>query len=59
MAIPAPRHPSFVIRIIDTQDDTWQGELTWVDTGERLPFRSLLEMIRLMDRAIQTSAQDE
>ncbi|MDD3278468.1 MAG: hypothetical protein PHG16_06245 [Lachnospiraceae bacterium] len=47
---------SFLIEIKCTQNSTWQGVITWVEKKQSLPFRSVLEMIRLMDSAMASGA---
>lgn len=42
-----------VVKILEEQNSTWQGTVTWVETGRTLPFRSVLELIRLMDSAVE------
>lgn len=44
---------TFVVRLLNTQHKTWQGTLTWLDTNRTQPFRSLLEMLTLMDSAAE------
>ena len=39
----------FLIHIEGTENATWQGTVTIVDTGKRETFRSALELIRLID----------
>lgn len=41
-----------IVKILEEQNCTWQGTVTWVETGETVPFRSVLELIRLMDSAV-------
>jgi hypothetical protein len=43
---------TFVVRIMDTQNATWQGTVSWTEENETQPFRSALELIRLMDSAL-------
>jgi hypothetical protein len=31
---------------------TWQGTITFLDTNQKIPFRSVLELLKLMDSAI-------
>jgi hypothetical protein len=50
---------SFVVQILDTQNQTWQGTVTWVNRKDTKPFRSLLELIKLMDSAINSTQEDE
>ncbi len=40
-----------MVQILDTQHATWQGTVTWIDTGRKEPFRSALELLRLIDSA--------
>ena len=49
---------TFVIRIMNTQNATWQGTVTWTDEKREVPFRSALELIRLMDSALGTDSPD-
>lgn len=42
-----------MIRIIGRENATWQGQITWLDTGQTESFRSMLELIKLMDTAIE------
>ena len=48
-----PRKNAFVIRILDRQNATWQGTVTWADENETVPFRSALELIKLIDSALE------
>jgi hypothetical protein len=40
---------TFVVRIMNRQNATWQGVVTHVDKKTERPFRSLLELIKLID----------
>jgi len=53
------KKPSFLIQMLDNQNMTWQGAITFLDTNQKLPFRSLLELLKLMDSAISPTAQDQ
>ena len=46
---------SFVIRLLAFQHNTWQGEITCLDTKEKQYFRSALELLRLIDSAVDDS----
>lgn len=50
-----PCKPEFLIRLNMRQNATWQGELCWVNDGRKIHFRSLLEMVNLMQEAIDIS----
>ncbi len=40
---------SFVVKILGTENASWQGTVTWIDQNRVMPFRSALELIKLMD----------
>jgi hypothetical protein len=39
---------TFVVRLLDYQHNTWQGEITWLKSNQKEYFRSLLEMLHLI-----------
>jgi len=43
---------TFDIHVRFRQKATWQGQIHWLERGVRLDFRSELEMLRLMDKAM-------
>lgn len=47
-------HPnqSFVVEIKSTENQTWQGSVTWIEGKKKEYFRSGLELVRLLDSAI-------
>ena len=47
---------TFVIHILNQQNATWQGTATWLDGRRTRPFRSALELIRLIDGVIGQDA---
>jgi hypothetical protein len=49
---------SFVIRILNRQNATWQGMVTRLDKKAEQPFRSLLELIKLIDSAFDEEEQN-
>jgi hypothetical protein len=49
---------TFVIRILNQQNATWQGVVTRVDKKEERPFRSLLELIKLIDSALDEKDEE-
>ena len=40
---------TFIVKIINKQNSTWQGSITWVDEQRTQKFRSALELIKLID----------
>ena len=51
---------SFIIRVQHRQNSSWQGRITWMEQDKTLYFRSIWEMIKLIDSAVETTeARDE
>lgn len=46
---------AFLIRIIFRQNTTWMGEIHWLNAEKKLYFRSLMELIMLMQEALARS----
>ena len=44
---------TFVIKVMNTQNATWQGTVTWTDGKRTEPFCSALELIKLIDSALE------
>lgn len=51
----APGGATFLVRILFRQNATWQGTIQWLDGKTNRPFRSLLEMILLINEALETA----
>ena len=43
---------TFIIRVQQRQNSTWQGRITWVEKDKTIRFRSILEMIKLIESGI-------
>lgn len=43
---------TFIINIVDKQNATWQGSVSWVEKKQEMRFRSALEMLKLIDSAL-------
>ena len=43
---------TFIIRVQQRQGGTWQGRITWADRNKTVHFRSILEMIKLIEDGI-------
>ena len=50
---------TFVIEVVDQQNASWQGSVNWINTGKKENFRSALELIRLMDSALEEDGKSE
>lgn len=46
---------TFIIRVNHRQHSSWQGEVTWIDKKKKEYFRSALELIKLIDGALNDS----
>lgn len=53
------KNNSFLIVVKDTQQETWQGTIEWVEQNRKQSFRSALEMIKLIDSALQKEEKTE
>jgi hypothetical protein len=43
---------SFIIDVLETRNQTWQGTVTWVGSDEKRHFRSALELVELIDSVV-------
>ena len=50
---------TFIVRVQHRQNNTWQGRITWADRNKTLNFRSIWEMVHLMEEAIYEDAPPE
>ena len=42
---------TFIAKIMNRQNSTWQGTITWVDEHRTQNFRSALELIKLIEES--------
>ena len=50
---------TFIIKIMNTQNSTWQGSVTWVEEQRTQNFRSALELLKMIDGAIDEAVEIE
>lgn len=50
---------TFIIRVQHRQNSSWQGLVTWTEGEETVPFRSVLELIKMIDGAVEKSQEEE
>ena len=50
---------TFIIRVQHRQHSSWQGLVTWEEGNETIPFRSALELIKMIDGVIGKSQEEE
>ena len=53
------RQSTFVIKILNKQHSTWQGSITWVEEQRIENFRSALELLKLIDGALEEEIKVE
>ena len=46
------RKASFIVRVTSRQNATWQGSISWTERGVTKHFQSALELIKLIDSAL-------
>ena len=44
---------TFIVKVMNTQNSTWQGSITWVEEERTQNFRSALEMIKMIDGVLE------
>lgn len=49
---------TFIVTVKSRKNQTWQGTVNWVEEKRIQPFRSTLELIRLMDSAIGVEEEE-
>ena len=50
---------TFVVKILFRQHSSWQGTLAWSEKRQEKPFRSVLELILLMNSALNGSGESQ
>ena len=50
---------TFIVRVQHRQNSSWQGRLTWMEENKTVYFRSIWEMVKLMESALDTVSQPE
>ncbi len=49
---------TFIIKLDEGQNNSWQGEVVWADENRRDKFDSALELIKFMDAAASQAAKE-
>ena len=50
---------TFIVRVQHRQNSSWQGRITWMEQDRTVQFRSVWEMMKLMESAVNTVSQSE
>ena len=46
---------SFIIRVQHRQNSSWQGRITWVEKNQTVMFRSVWEMVKLIESGLDSA----
>ena len=49
---------TFVVHVQYRQNATWQGNILWAETQQCSSFRSALELLKLIDGALDTKTRE-
>ncbi len=50
---------TFIIRVQQKENSTWQGRVTWSEEDKTMNFRAILELIKLIESGIAASCPDQ
>ncbi len=50
---------NFVVSVKSQENHTWQGTVSWVEGKKQVNFRSALELLKLMDSALEKEEENE
>lgn len=53
------KNTTFIIEIKSNQNNSWQGSIEWIEGKRMESFRSVLELVKLMDSAVEVNQSDE
>lgn len=50
---------TFIVRVQHRQNSSWQGRITWMENDKTIHFRSIWEMIKLIESAVDSVSEPE
>lgn len=50
---------NFVVSVKSQENHTWQGTVSWVEGKKQVNFRSALELLKLMDSALEKEEKNK
>ena len=50
---------TFIVRVQHRQNSSWQGRITWMEQDKTISFRSVWEMVKLIENAVETVNSEE
>ena len=53
------KQTDFIVSVRYQEHGSWQGTVTWSEGGKKVPFRSALELLYLMDEAVEKKKREE
>jgi hypothetical protein len=56
MAVENSAKGTFIVQVLNNKNATWQGTVNWIDERRTQPFRSTLELLKLIDSALEEAA---
>lgn len=52
------KNTTFIIEIKSNQYNSWQGSIEWIEGKRMESFRSVLELVKLMDSAMEVQGEN-
>ncbi len=59
MDIKKTEKQTFIVEVISHQKSTWQGQIHWIQGNKKISFRSVMEMLHLMDSVFSGENSDQ
>ena len=53
------KQETFIVRVQHRENNSWQGRITWADKNKTLTFRSIWEMVHMMENALYEDVSPE
>ena len=50
---------TYIIRVQQRQNSSWQGRITWVEKNKTVNFRSVWEMVKLVDESLDAAGSED
>ena len=50
---------TFIVRVQHRQNSSWQGRVTWMEQDRTIQFRSVWEMIKLIESAVDMVSEQD
>ena len=50
---------TFIVRVQHRQNSSWQGRITWMEEDRTIQFRSVWEMIKLIESAVDSVIHED